>query len=150
MVQPQSMKVDITFDPLNDSMNQAQHGVSLDFAREIAWNNAICWNDDRYDYGETREIGLGLLQGRPFAWCSREGNKRCASSVCIAQTTGRNAPMNATFNNYYENTPEEEAEIQRGIEMDPDTYDLSDPRIVLKPFVFPGRSELAGYDNATV
>ena len=42
--------------------------------------------------------------------------------------------MNEAWWNYEPGSPEEEAAIQRGIAMDPDTYDLSDPDIVLKPF----------------
>jgi hypothetical protein len=46
--------------------------------------------------------------------------------------------MNARASRYYINTPEEEAEIQRGIELDPDTIDLSDESIPLTPFKFCG------------
>ncbi len=43
--------------------------------------------------------------------------------------------MQTVSSNYVLNTPEEEAEIQRGIKLDPDMFDLSDPRVVLRPFL---------------
>jgi hypothetical protein len=45
--------------------------------------------------------------------------------------------MSKASRNYHRNTPEEEAEIQRGIDMDPDTYVLSDEEFAqLRPFVW--------------
>ncbi len=46
--------------------------------------------------------------------------------------------MNAKTSRYVLNTPEEEAEIQRGIEMDPDTIDFSEESIPLTLFSFHG------------
>jgi uncharacterized protein len=60
------MHIYITFDPVKDAVNRARHGVSLYVAREIAWEDAVCWDDLRHDYGEVREVGLGPLQGRTF------------------------------------------------------------------------------------
>jgi uncharacterized protein len=60
------MHVEITFDPVKDAVNRAQHGFSLEVARDIAWGDAICWNDERHDYGEVREVVLGPLFGRTF------------------------------------------------------------------------------------
>jgi hypothetical protein len=42
--------------------------------------------------------------------------------------------MELTYKGLILPTPEEEAEIQRGIELDPDTIDLSDERIPLRRF----------------
>jgi hypothetical protein len=44
--------------------------------------------------------------------------------------------VKAVTSQYVRNTPEEEAAIQRGIELDPDTIDLSDEGLLLKPFKF--------------
>jgi hypothetical protein len=36
----------------------AKHGVSLALARELDWEAALVWIDDRFDYGELRVIAL--------------------------------------------------------------------------------------------
>ncbi|MFM0322458.1 BrnT family toxin [Caballeronia glebae] len=60
------MLFDITFDPLKDAINRLQHGVSLDLAREIAWDAVVLEIDDRRDYGEVREVGYVPIRGRTF------------------------------------------------------------------------------------
>ncbi|BCQ25127.1 BrnT family toxin [Caballeronia sp. NK8] len=60
------MHIDITFDPLKDAINRIQHGVSLDLAREIAWDDVVLEVDDRRDYGEVREVGYTPIRGRIF------------------------------------------------------------------------------------
>jgi uncharacterized protein len=60
------MLFDITFDPLKDAINRIQHGVSLDLAREIEWDDAEFEVDDRRDYGEVREVGVVPIRGRMF------------------------------------------------------------------------------------
>ena len=46
------------FDPARDKRNRAQHGLSLDWARKLAWDEAFVWVDGRYGYEEIRMIGL--------------------------------------------------------------------------------------------
>ena len=48
----------IVFDPAKDKLNLADHGVSLALARELAWDEALVWLDDRFEYDELRMIGL--------------------------------------------------------------------------------------------
>jgi uncharacterized protein len=48
----------IEFDPVKDASNQAKHGVSLAFAAELEWDDALVWVDTRYEYGELRMIAL--------------------------------------------------------------------------------------------
>ena len=48
----------IDFDPTKDNLNVADHGLSLSFARELAWEEALVWVDERYEYDELRMIGL--------------------------------------------------------------------------------------------
>ncbi|MDR5783234.1 BrnT family toxin [Caballeronia sp. LZ065] len=75
------MHSDITFDPLKDAINCLQHGVSLGLARDIAWDNLIRWVDDRYDYGELREVGLAPLRGHIFCvvFTRRDNQRRIIS-----------------------------------------------------------------------
>ncbi len=46
------------FDPSKDKLNRAQHGLSLEFAKQLAWDEALVWVDERYEYDEIRMVGL--------------------------------------------------------------------------------------------
>ena len=48
----------IEFDPHKDAANRARHGVSLALARELDWDAALAWVDDRFLYDEVRMIAL--------------------------------------------------------------------------------------------
>jgi uncharacterized DUF497 family protein len=50
--------VRIDFDPDKDAANRARHGVSLALARELEWDAALVWVDDRFQYDEVRMIAL--------------------------------------------------------------------------------------------
>jgi uncharacterized protein len=50
--------VRITFDPAKDRANLASHGLSLSFAEELAWDEALVWVDERFEYNELRMVGL--------------------------------------------------------------------------------------------
>ena len=48
----------IEFDPGKDKLNRANHGLSLSVARKLAWDEALVWMDDRFEYDEMRMVGL--------------------------------------------------------------------------------------------
>ena len=48
----------IEFDPAKDKLNRARHRLSLSFASKLVWDEALVWVDDRYEYDETRMVGL--------------------------------------------------------------------------------------------
>lgn len=48
----------VEFDPAKDKANVAKHGVSLALARQLDWDAALVWVDDRFDYDEVRMIAL--------------------------------------------------------------------------------------------
>jgi len=48
----------ITFDLVKDASNRIKHGVSLALARELDWDSALVWADDRYEYDELRMVAL--------------------------------------------------------------------------------------------
>jgi uncharacterized DUF497 family protein len=50
--------MEIEFDPVKDAANQLKHGVSLAFAKDLQWEDALAWLDERHDYGEVRMIAL--------------------------------------------------------------------------------------------
>lgn len=62
-----------TWDPAKNERNIRDRG--LDFANAPAMWDApmLVWVDSRRDYGEKREVGLGLLEGRVMAvgWVRR-------------------------------------------------------------------------------
>jgi uncharacterized protein len=53
----------IEYDPAKDATNLAKHGVSLALARELDWEAALVWVDDRFEYGELRIIALAPKTG---------------------------------------------------------------------------------------
>ena len=48
----------IEFDKTKDETNLVKHGVSLSLARELDWDAALVWLDDRFEYDELRMIAL--------------------------------------------------------------------------------------------
>ena len=48
----------IDFDPAKDKLNLADHGLPLSLASELAWDEALVWIDERFEYDELRMIGL--------------------------------------------------------------------------------------------
>ena len=48
----------IDFDSNKDKLNLAAHGLSLSFASSLAWDEALVWVDERFEYDELRMIGL--------------------------------------------------------------------------------------------
>jgi len=48
----------ISFDPAKDASNRIKHGISLAFARELDWDSALVWIDERFAYDEVRMIAL--------------------------------------------------------------------------------------------
>lgn len=48
----------VEFDPSKDEVNLAKHGESLALARQVDWDAALVWVDDRFAYDEVRMIAL--------------------------------------------------------------------------------------------
>lgn len=48
----------VEFDPAKDQANLAKHGESLALARQLDWDAALAWVDDRFAYGEVRMTAL--------------------------------------------------------------------------------------------
>jgi uncharacterized DUF497 family protein len=46
------------FDPAKDKLNLAAHGLSLSLASKLAWDEALVWVDERFEYDELRMVGL--------------------------------------------------------------------------------------------
>lgn len=67
------MSVRVEFDPAKDAINQAKHGVSLAAATGFDWDTALEREDDRFDYGETRFVAIGLIDARVHVLVFTEG-----------------------------------------------------------------------------
>jgi uncharacterized protein len=51
----------ISYDPAKSEANRAKHGVELGAAERLEWGTAVTWLDNRKDYGEWRECGIGYI-----------------------------------------------------------------------------------------
>lgn len=71
----------IEFDPSKDVANIARHGASLSLARELDWDAALVWVDDRFDYDELRMIALApkTLTLYYVAFVDRDDRRRIIS-----------------------------------------------------------------------
>jgi uncharacterized protein len=66
------------FDPAKDVVNIREHGISLARSEELLEGFTVEWVDDRFDYGETRRIAIGEINGLEFVcvYTIREGRAR--------------------------------------------------------------------------
>jgi uncharacterized DUF497 family protein len=62
----------VTFDPVKNTRNIAERGLSFDLVAYLEWETSIIWEDDLRDYGERRMRVLAFLGARlhaaVFAW----------------------------------------------------------------------------------
>jgi uncharacterized protein len=58
--------VKITFDLKKDKSNREKHGISLAEAKNFDWDSVRIRVDGRKDYGEIREIALGVIGSRVY------------------------------------------------------------------------------------
>lgn len=71
------------WDDEKNAANIAKHGVSFEQARRIFEGPVLTVIDDREDYGELREISIGLVDGAAFltvVHTDREGTTRIISA----------------------------------------------------------------------
>ncbi len=54
------------FDQAKDEVNRAKHGVSLALAEALFVGPHRSATDDRFDYGEVRQVAFGQIGGRLF------------------------------------------------------------------------------------
>lgn len=69
------------FDPAKDRINRAKHGASLALAEVLFAGPHAAMADDRFDYGEVRQIAFGLIRDRLFVcvYADREEERRVIS-----------------------------------------------------------------------
>ena len=54
------------FDPAKDKSNKEKHGLSLDDAKLLEWDEALSWIDSRRDYGDVRYVSLIPMKHRLY------------------------------------------------------------------------------------
>jgi uncharacterized DUF497 family protein len=52
------------YDPAKDASNQAKHGFSLALAEVLFAGPYTSMTDDRFEYGEVRQVAFGFINGR--------------------------------------------------------------------------------------
>ncbi|MGQ0511077.1 MAG: BrnT family toxin [Betaproteobacteria bacterium] len=62
----------ISYDPAKNQRNIRDRGLSFESAAEFDFENALYAVDKRRDYGETRYIAVGMLEGRLHVLCFTE------------------------------------------------------------------------------
>jgi uncharacterized DUF497 family protein len=69
------------YDPNKDKANRAKHGVSLALAEVLFAGPHVSITDDRFEYGEVREVAFGLINDRLFVcvYEDREAERRVIS-----------------------------------------------------------------------
>jgi uncharacterized DUF497 family protein len=60
------MPLQIEFDPAKDASNMRLRGISLARAETLLQGFVVDKVDDRRDYGETRVVAVGEIEGREF------------------------------------------------------------------------------------
>jgi uncharacterized DUF497 family protein len=69
------------YDPAKDRANRAKHGVPLALAEVLFVGPHVSMTDDRFEYGEVREVAFGLINDRLFVcvYADREAERRVIS-----------------------------------------------------------------------
>jgi uncharacterized DUF497 family protein len=52
----------LSYDSAKNDSNITKHGLSLSEARLLDWDSAVCWVDERKNYGEERCVALALIK----------------------------------------------------------------------------------------
>lgn len=71
------------WDDAKNLQNIAKHGVSFELAQRIFDGPVLTWIDDRRDYGEQREVSIGMVDGvlvLTVAHTDRSGVRRLISA----------------------------------------------------------------------
>jgi uncharacterized DUF497 family protein len=73
--------VKYVYDPAKDAGNRAKHGVSLALAEVLFSGPHVSMTDDRFEYGEVRELAFGLINDRLFVrvYADRQAERRVIS-----------------------------------------------------------------------
>jgi len=73
--------VKYVYDPAKNRTNQSKHGVSFALAEVLFAGPHLSMTDDRFEYGEVREVAFGLINDRLFVcvYTDRDAERRVIS-----------------------------------------------------------------------
>ena len=73
--------MDFDWATAKDAANRAKHGIGLDQAAHLDWDNGVRFQDQRHDYGEKRQLVYARIEGRLHAcvYVLRDGRRRIIS-----------------------------------------------------------------------
>jgi uncharacterized DUF497 family protein len=73
--------VEVTFDPTKNARNIRERGLSFERASDFDFTTALLAMDTRREYGETRYVAVGYLDGRlhVLCFCEAEAGIRAIS-----------------------------------------------------------------------
>ena len=66
--------MDFEFDPVKSEENERTRGLAFKYAPLIFEGPFIEEQDDRFDYGETRFVAIGLIDARLYVMVFTEGS----------------------------------------------------------------------------
>lgn len=71
----------VTFDPAKRDATLTSRGLDFEDAPKLFAGKTYTGEDDRFDYGETRYVTYGILEGRAVVvvWMERDGAMRIIS-----------------------------------------------------------------------
>jgi uncharacterized DUF497 family protein len=67
--------MEIGFDADKSGENSRERGLPFELAADLEWDQAVTFEDARFDYGETRMIALAPLKGRLHVVCYSQRDK---------------------------------------------------------------------------
>jgi len=117
--------VEYEWDEAKRLSNLAKHGVDFTSMATFGWESAARFPDSRKPYGEERWLALGMIGTRLHAvtFTSRSSRVRI---IRLRKANNKEIADMGTKPRLARNSPEEEAAIRRGIDADPDTWELTE------------------------
>jgi uncharacterized DUF497 family protein len=76
-----------TWDETKRLQNLVKHGVDFADAEQIFQGPTLVHLDDRHNYGETRFIALGCIQGRPMVMVFTEPDASTVRVISLRKAT---------------------------------------------------------------
>lgn len=80
------------WDESKNASNIAKHGVGFGIAHRIFEGRVLTLTDERYDYGEVRELSIGLVDGvllLAVVHTDRDGRRRIISARRASRAEGK-------------------------------------------------------------
>lgn len=117
----------IVFDPAKDRINQSRHGLSLSFARQLVWDEALVWVDERYAMTRYEGSDSSPKAIASTAWPSSTEAGSAGSSACATPSAVRSSTMSKATprREIALPTEAENRKIRRAAKADPDAQPLT-------------------------